>query len=67
MSAKRFKLGSELRADIDFAEEVQGLESNVQGPSEIEDFCIIHGAENGRVLVPRPQAGGAMFGAPPVD
>jgi hypothetical protein len=67
MSAKRFKRGSDLRADVDWFEEVQNLRSKVQGPDgEQSDFCLVHQAVEGRVLIPRPDAGGAGNDAPPV-
>ena len=68
MSAKRDKLRRELQADFTFEEELRTLNAEVPTPSE----DLISAAqspdarlEEGRVLIPRPDAGGASNDAPP--
>ena len=63
MSAKRFKRGSDLRADRNFREEV-GAVSEDDVPTD--EISAEPNQQDGRELIPRPDAGGAGYVALPV-
>lgn len=76
MSARRYRTRSELQADIAYEEELRAIRGgehrtlNVEprtSNSEREEFsAAIPRQEEGRVLIPRPDAGGARRNdAPP--